>query len=231
MIKNPVAVGSIAVVVLLAVLVGAGDPGWANAPVGSTQVIHMLEAFFPGSSFRVTASGEYADAQNNLFGAQAYKGSFTSASGREILLIAVSSPSQASHAQGMYRAKAAVFDMRGRAPVSSVMSFVADEGQFHVFSGRNLDYILFVGNSTFQGLTGWTGGLWRAGREWTRVWPEDLSFWRDTAVEVDEGAVRVLTKTSQAQPGQESSKYSYEWSYTLKWDAGAETFVKVSRAP
>ena len=229
--KNPVAVGCCAVAVLLAVLVGAGDPGWADSPVGSSQVAHMLEALFPGSAFELTASGEYADAQGDVFVAQTFKGSFTSAGAREILLVAVASPSQASHAQGMYRAKAAVFDMRGRAPVSAVVSFVADEGRLHLFSGRNVEYVLFVGSTTFQGLTEWTGGLFRAGREWVRVWPEDPSFWENAVVEVGEGAIQVFSRTSGAKPSLEGTTRAYELSYTLKWDADAETFVKVSKAP
>ena len=226
--KNPVAVGCSAIVVLLAILVTAGDPGWSKRPVSPAEAVRMLEAVFPGSSFRPLAGGEYADAEGNVFRAQTLKGSFTSAGAREILLIALASPSQASHSQGMYRAKAAVFDMRGRAPVSSVMSFTADEGRFDLFFGKNLDYILFVGSSTFQGLTGWTGGLWRAGWEWTRVWPEDMGFWKDAAVELDQGVLRVLTKKLVQKPGEAAPIYTYEPAYILKWDPEAEAFVKVS---
>lgn len=226
--RNPLVIGGVAVLALVAILFVAGDPGWSSRPVSPAETARMLELMFPGSTFRAASENSYIDIEGRtVLIDHVDKGSFTRAGANEILLVASRSRDEFSHAQGLYHSYAAVFDRKAVLPVSAVADFSADEGQMSVFRGRNLDYVLFIGSNAFQGWEEWTGGLWKAGYEWIMVWPEDSEFWKDTAVVVEDGLLKVMSREVTSRPGQLIPDYRFKPAYLLKWNSQEETFGRV----
>ncbi|KUO66390.1 MAG: hypothetical protein APF84_18370 [Gracilibacter sp. BRH_c7a] len=132
-----------------------------------------------------------------------------------------------SHAEGFYQAYLAVFDGSGRYFVSSIKNFSADEGEITLFSGKEKTYIFFAGNSTFNGWTSWTGGLWEAGKEWSQKWPEDNDFWEHQAVQIEEDGLTVLSRKIFPQSDQLIPDYEWEFAFRLLWDPNTESFFEI----
>lgn len=131
-----------------------------------------------------------------------------------------------SHAEGFYQAYLAVFDETGRNFLSSIQNFSADEGQIALFRGKEKTYIFFAGNSTFNGWTGWSGGLWEAGQQWSQKWPEDNDFWEHRAVEIEDNSLKVFTRKINSSTDQLIPDYEWEYAYRLQWDSNASFFTK-----
>jgi len=160
------------------------------------------------------------------------------APGTEELLVVVTRPrGEPAHAEGLYQAYAAVFDGTGRALRSGVQAFIADEGEWVLYTGKGRTFFFFAGSVTFQGWTDWKGGLWRAGPEWTQVWPaaaddttdgrDPVAFWEGHLVEADEGGLNVFERRlTTTGPGQLIPSYEYVFAYRLRWDADEAAFVR-----
>ena len=186
----------------------------------------VLALMFPDRSF-VRESNGYRDAEGKLYIIRdIVEGSFI-LEGRQEKLVVIEVAEGLSHAEGFYQAYLAVFDQKGKEFLSSIKNFSADEGEIAFYKGKNKTYILFAGNSTFNGWTGWAGGLWGAGKDWNLRWPQDANFWEHNAVEVQKDGLKVLKRIIYPKEDQLIPEYEWEYSHWLAWDSDTANFIRV----
>jgi len=185
----------------------------------------IMALFFPENRFTEEAGG-FRDQDGKLYRiVKAVSGTFVAEDQDQIFVI-VEVAEGLSHAEGFYQAYAGIVNNQGDILLSQVKQFSADEGQIAIFTGNQRSYILFAGNTTFNGWTGWTGGLWKAGKTWTAIWPQSPDFWEHTAVEIEGESLKILKRKVQAKSDQLIPDYSWEFAYYLDWDKNKENFVR-----
>lgn len=185
----------------------------------------IMALFFPENRF-TEETGGFRDQDGKLYRIVKEAAGRFVANDEEQILVIVEVAEGLSHAEGFYQAYAGIVNNQGDTLLSGIKQFSADEGQIAIFTGNQRSYILFAGNTTFNGWTGWTGGLWQAGRTWTAIWPQGPDFWEHTAVEIEEGSLKVLKRKVQAQSDQLIPDYSWEFAYYLDWDKNRENLVR-----
>lgn len=187
----------------------------------------VLALMFPDRNF-VQESKGFRDSEGKLYIIRdIIEGSFIK-EGRKEQLAIIEITEGLSHAEGFYQAYLAVFDENAKQFLSSIKNFSADEGQITIYSGNDKSYILFAGNSTFNGWTSWAGGLWEAGENWSLRWPQDIEFWEHHSVEVEIDGLRVYERIIYPQEGQLIPEYEWKYSYYLLWDSETANFNRVN---
>lgn len=151
------------------------------------------------------------------------KGNFIKGMGEKSLLIV--RRDGVAHADGFYHAYIAVFDESQMKLLSPVKHFFADEGKISLFKGKSTSYVLFTGSQTYQGRTDFSGGLWKAEKEWKQVWPEEEDFWYNNSVLVGDDSITVLKKKKVTDP-YSLTDFELEFSHKLIWNAQKEAFEK-----
>lgn len=216
------------VVIILLFLMLSGCAQKADRPPeqdnGPTD-FEILSLMFPEKNFTQESKG-YRDEEEKLYIIKdIIHGSFVVEEGLENLVI-IEITEGLSHSEGFYQAYLAVLDESRRIFLSTIKNFSADEGEIALFKGTERTYILFAGNTTFNGWTSWTGGLWEAGQQWSQIWPEENDFWEHQAVEIQANGLKVLTRKINNTTNQLIPDYEWEYIYSLDWDSNAAIFIK-----
>lgn len=205
---------------------------------GSTEVVKdkadsMMSAMFTGQRFWLKDDLYVEEISKMSYYIEGIvKGSFVNPSHEEYMIVVRRPVNEPSHAEGFYQAYVAVFDEATHRRISETHVFVADEGYITLFSTKEMDYVFFAGGTTYQGWTTWNGGLWKAGPEWKRLWPDKDEYWQDRYPKADsEGLTIMERKVTPEAFEQTIPDYEWEYSYALKWDAEKGGFVKTSVAP
>ncbi len=226
--KKTIKINIAVIIIMILFLILSGCTQKTDNPPNqdkSPKDIELLGIMFPENNFTQESKG-YRDDEGKLYIIKdIIQDSFVVEKDLENLVI-VEITEGLSHAEGFYQAYLAVFDDSGRNFISSIKNFSADEGKIALFKGKARTYIFFAGNSTFNGWTGWAGGLWEAGREWSLKWPEENDFWEHQAVEIEENSLKIFTRKITNSTDQLVPDYEWEYAYSLEWDADASFFTK-----
>ena len=145
----------------------------------------------------------------------------------EFLVVVRRPQKELAHAQGFYNAYLGVFDAQNQKLISPVKLFASDEGSINLFQGQTGTHVFFAGSTTFQGFTGWSGGLFKATSDrWEEKWPKDPRFWDDKAVQVGQDRL-IIYKVELVQGGEPGTapEYKYTIQEQLFWDPEKEMFV------
>lgn len=205
--------GILAVLLILC----SGTINTANSEQDDRSIISSM---FPGKSFSL-AGNLYVDeiTQQSYYIEKIIHGSFVFPGNQEYLVIVRRPENESSHAEGFYQAYVAVFDKSTNRRLNETQLFCADEGYITLFSDGKVNYLFFAGGTTYQGWTTWNGGLWKAGKNWTKLWPEDDAYWEDKYPRAtSEGLTILRRKLLPLASGQVIPDYEWEHSYFLKWD-------------
>ncbi len=188
--------------------------------------IEILSLMFPEKDFTQESKG-FRDEEGKLHMVKGMiEGSFVVENNSENLVI-IEINEGLSHAEGFYQAYLAVLDESGRNFISPIKNFSSDEGEIALYRGKERTYVLFAGNTTFNGWTSWTGGLWEVGEEWSQKWPEDNGFWEHQAVEINTNGLKVFERKINNTTDQLIPDYEWEYAYRLKWNSNAGLFNKI----
>lgn len=185
----------------------------------------IMSLFFPNKM--LTPENEsYRDQEGKVYHiSKMVPGTFIHSDQEEVLVV-VEVLKGLSHAEGFYQAYVGILNEQEDKLFSEVRQFSADEGEIAVFKGNPLSFILFAGNSTFNGWTSWTGGLWKAGPQWQSLWPSNPDFWEHNAIEIEGDSLKVLERKTYPKKDQLIPDYEWKYAYDLKWDKNLNQFVK-----
>jgi len=199
-----------------------------NKTLSSEDYALMLGRMFPGKTFKVAGSSYINDLGESYFLDKQFEGSFTAKGAKETLVVFKRDPAQLAHAQGFYNGYAAVFDKK-LALLTPVLELTADEGHLELFRGKDVQFLFYAGSVTYQGWTEWNGGLWKAAKNagWTRTWPGDPEFWTNRAVETGTDQIKVFERKLLSHEAGAIPEYTWEYAFTLKWNAGVESFDEI----
>jgi hypothetical protein len=202
-----------------------------DEPKRALSYDNVFKQMFPDAKFSPKDANSVATATGETyFIEQVTYGQFVG-KGPEFLVVVRRPREELAHAQGFYNAWLGVFDAQKQKLLSPVKNFAADEGSINLFKGRTRTHIFFAGSTTFQGFTGWSGGLFKAtGDRWVETWPKDPKFWEGRAIEV--GQDRLILYKVEVLPGEEVGtipEYKLTIEEQLLWDPEKETFVSIKK--
>lgn len=156
------------------------------------------------------------------------KGSFVQKNNEEYLVVV--KQTGAPHACGLENRFVAVIDDTKTRLLSSVNEFQADNGQILTFKGKDISFIYFGGTLTYQGYTYSSEvtriGLWKAGKEWQRLWQKDEDYWKDHVPMASKDMISIYVRKNFTNNPHETSLYAWELESILKWDSNRETFIE-----
>lgn len=130
------------------------------------------------------------------------------------------------HAGGLYYAVGAIFDGKTNAMKSPVHHFINDEGEISILNGKNQNYILFIGSTTYQGWREAQGMLYDLSKgQWEKAWPIQGDFWKDRYGVFGNNRLALYKRVIEPH-NQESAvpPNHYELDTELIWDQNADTF-------
>lgn len=198
------------------------------SPIDLTKDI--VDQIFPGSEYKIEDGMIYFSSQieanyQTLYLEQMRFGKFVD-SNDEYLAVLRAPEEVTVHAGGFYYAVAAVFDGKTNKIKGPIQHFINDEGEISVLDGKQHDYILYLGSTTYQGWTEAQGMLYDlSGGQWEKAWPIKDDMWKDRYGVFGNNRL-VLYKRVIEQHNQESAipPNHFELDTELIWDSNAETF-------
>lgn len=203
----------------------------------------IITAMFPGKDFSIednfyvydadasnytngkNEDNYYGDSKESYYIENIIKGSFVNPDGKEYLVIVRRAEDEPTHAEGYYQVYLAVFNEPDNRILGETLFLAADRGDIRILSSKNLDFVFFTGETTYQGWETWQCGVWKAGLEWKKVWPENESYWNDLYPQVNDKGLDIFErKIIRREPNEplESNgappDYVWQYSYSLKWN-------------
>jgi hypothetical protein len=201
-----------------------------NSAVTLEQTKSIVDQMFPGSTYSIQNgmidfSEPIAANYQTLYLEQIRFGRFVE-NKNEYVAILRAPENVTVHAGGFYYTICAVFDAETNKIKSQNKDFTADEGEISILKGRNRDFVLLLGSTTYQGYTTPLGGIYDASKGyWEQTWPDDNDFWNERYAVFGNNRL-ILYKKIFEQVNYETSGplYHFEPEKELIWDSREETF-------
>lgn len=216
----------------IVVLLSSWGTGIQHTEAESSNFSYLFEQIFPGEELTYLSNNKVSLKVNDYYSKKYYIekiifGNFIEKTDGFLVIIR-RHKGELSHAEGFYNAYLAVFDNNNK-KITPTKRFRADEGDIRVYKGKTKDYIFFAGSTTYQGWTGWSGGLYEfADGEWQQVWPNDEEFWEHRSVSLGLDRIIINKREILGDTLGVIPKYKFVYDYELFWDADKSRFAEVT---
>jgi hypothetical protein len=202
-----------------------------SSPVNSEELTRsIVDQVFPGSRYTlkdgmINFSSQIQANYQTLYLEQLSLGKFIN-NEDEYLAVLRAPENVTVHAGGFYYAVCAVFDGKTNTIKSPVQHFINDEGEISILNGKNQNYVLFIGSTTYQGWKEAQGMLYDlSSGQWEKAWPTQNDFWKDRYGIFGNNRLALYKRVIEPH-NQESAvpPNHFELDTELIWDRNADTF-------
>ncbi|MDD2401599.1 MAG: M56 family metallopeptidase [Clostridia bacterium] len=171
-----------------------------------------------------TIKDYYELSPHNITVANTYEGNFTDSGNQELLVIfkLLNMP----HAGGLDCSVVATYD-KSTCNIISQKTFSADKCNFDILTDdNNRSYLLFVGNTTYQGYSSYSLGLWKIEKEWEMLYPDSSTNDKEEKKYelIEDGVVAVSRPIKKSRIGDTiQQEVKWQHAYNLVWSSMAGT--------